>query len=37
MQVLAEEAVAFTVKLWRLLTFESMAYASGMDTGSMLV
>lgn len=35
--VLAEEAVAFTVKLWRLLTFESMAYQAGMETGTMLV
>lgn len=36
-QVLEEEAVEFTVSLWRQIIFESMAYNEGLVTEKMLV
>jgi hypothetical protein len=36
-QVLVEEAGEFVLALWRQVTFESMAYGEGLDTGKTLV
>ena len=36
-QVLVEEAEEFVIALWRQITFESMAYGEGLDSGKLLV
>jgi len=35
--VLEDEAIDFTIHLWRQIIFESMAYEDGINTGSMLI
>lgn len=36
-QVLEEEAVEFTIDVWRQIIFESIAYGEGLNTGRMYV
>ena len=36
-QVLDEEAVEFTIAVWRQVIFESMAYGEGLHTERMMV
>ena len=36
-KVLVEEAEEFVIALWRQVTFESMAYGEGLDSGRMIV
>jgi len=37
LQVLDEEAVEFTIAVWRQVIFESMAYGEGLHTERMMV
>jgi RNA-binding protein 25 len=37
LQVLEEEAVEFTISVWRQVIFESMAYGEGLHTEKMMV
>lgn len=36
-QVLVEEAEEFVISLWRQITFESMSYGEGLDSGRLLM
>ena len=34
--VFTDEAIEFVISLWRQLSFESIAWASGLETGNMM-